>query len=87
MLKPTLARVAKRLGCEPVEAWEREARVAWRAYLDGSEARFASPERFGQTYGSWSGTERHDGKASGGRDDRRYVPKPQAERDYSKGWD
>ena len=52
-----LARVAKRLGCGLVEAWRREARAAWGAYLDSSTAQFASAERFAQTYGSWAGTE------------------------------
>jgi hypothetical protein len=33
-----------------------EVRDAWNRYLEQTEARFASPERFAATYGQWSGT-------------------------------
>lgn len=33
-------------------------RMAWRSYLAQTEAAFASPARFGATYGEWAGTKR-----------------------------
>lgn len=33
-------------------------RLAWRIYLAGAEATYASPARFAATYGEWAGTKR-----------------------------
>jgi len=35
--------------------WEK-VRQAWRSYLEGSEAQYASPARFAATYGEWGST-------------------------------
>jgi len=34
---------------------------AWKAYLDDTEGRFASPSRFAQTFGVWAGTAKSRG--------------------------